>query len=237
MSKIIRSLDSPPDLVGNLDLGKTLVGPEPKARPAGGFSGHAAAVRQPRVSMAEAAEQEARRTIEEARREAEKIQREAWHAGFEQGEKAGERLALQKIQPAVDAFAKLIDSISNDRASLVRKHEQELIRIAFLIAAKVVQAEIDRNDETIAQTVQAALTKVTANQHVRVRVAPQDLQLIQNNLRTCAPAGWSEDRIAIEADETVHRGGCKVLTEAGTIDATIENQLRTLKENLWEEQS
>ncbi|MCE5229489.1 hypothetical protein LLG95_07820 [bacterium] len=234
MSRIIRSLDLAGDAVAQPDLGRNLGATAlDMDRPAGGFSGQAGS--QARLSAGEAIEHQARLTIETAKQQAEKIQREAWHAGFEQGEKAGERLALQKIQPAVDAFAKLIDSISRERASLVRQHEQELIKIAFLIAMKVIKAEVSRDDATIARTVEAALAKITANQHVRLCVAPQDLQFIQANLSACAPSGWSEDHIAIESDETVQRGGCRVLTEAGMIDATIETQLRMMKNRLWEE--
>ncbi len=234
MSRIIRSLDRGREPVAspNLDrnLGATI---QTQGRPAGGFCGQAAA--KPRLSHAEALADQARLTIEAARAKAEQIQREAWHAGFEQGEKAGERLAIQKIQPAIETFSKLIGAISNERATLVKQHEHELIKIAFLIAAKVIKAEVDRDDEAVMRTVDAAIAKITANQHVRICVAPQDVQTITNNLHTCMPAGWSEEHVAIEPDESIHRGGCRVLTETGMIDATIETQLRMLQGHLWEE--
>lgn len=234
MSRIIRSLDRAEKPVARPDLDRNLGAvTRTLGRPAGGFSGQASS--KPRLSHAESIADQARLTVEDAQKKAEQIQRDAWHAGFEQGEKAGERLAIQKIQPAVESFAKLIEAVSRERATLVRQHERELIKIAFLIAAKVIKAEIDRNNETITRTVDAAIAKITANQHVRVCVAPQDLQMIANNLRTCMPAGWSDEHIAIEADETIHRGGCRVLTEAGMIDATIETQLRMLQGHLWEE--
>lgn len=234
MSRIIRSLDRAESPVAQPDMernfGATI---QTKGRPAGGFFGQASS--KPRLSSTEAIVDQARLTIEAAQKKAEQIQREAWHAGFEQGEKAGERLAVQKIQPAVESFAKLTEAISRERATLVKQHEHELIKIAFLIATKVIKAEIDGNDEVIKRTVDAAVEKVTANQHVRVCVSPQDLQMITNHMRSCMPAGWSDEHVAIEADETIHRGGCRVLTETGMIDATIETQMRTLQGHLWEE--
>jgi flagellar biosynthesis/type III secretory pathway protein FliH len=42
--------------------------------------------------------------------------------------------------------------------------------------------------------------------------------------------------VSIEGDFQIGRGGCKVLTDAGEIDATIETQIRLLKTILWSEE-
>ncbi len=236
MSRIIRSLDRRGESAHRLDLAERPMGPDRSERPRGGFSGHAAPDRtDPRIPLAQARLEEAERVLAAAQRQAEQIQRDAWHAGFEQGEKAGERLALQKIQPTVDALRELLAVIEGEQVALARRHENELIKIAFMIATRVVRASIELEPQVVSGIVEAALAKVAQEQQLRLCLAPADLQLIEHAFKQAAPAGWNSGRITLEADESLQRGGCRIIGDKGVIDAAIETQLRALREQLWEE--
>ena len=236
MSRIIRSLDRRGAGASRLDLSRRQVGPARPDRPAGGFSGQRARdTTDPRIPMAQAMLEDARRAVEDARRQAEEIQREAWHAGFEQGEKAGSRMALQKNQPLVEQLGELIGAIQGERENLVRSHEAELVKIAFMIAMRVVRERIEMDPEIVRRNVEAALAKVTHDRQVRLRLAPADLSFVQRVLAEAPPKGWAASGISLEADDSITRGGCRIEGDTGMIDATIETQLRSLKEMLWEE--
>ncbi len=93
----------------------------------------------------------------------------------------------------------------------------------------MIKAEVDRDDEAVMRTVDAAIAKITANQHVRHLRGAAGRADDHEQPAHLYPAGWSEEHVAIEPDESIHRGGCRVLTETGMIDATIETQLRMLQ--------
>lgn len=237
MSRIYRSRDLPAiaEQVAEVDLRAQQMGPMYPDRPVGGFAGYQGSEEQRPMTQIERQRREAERMVEEARRQAETIQRDAYHAGFEQGEKAGMKLASQKIEPAAQAFNQLIEHLTHERENLIKHHERELIKVAFAIAGQVVKTMVDEDSELVGRVVQSALEKVVGSQNVTLHVSPHDKELIELYITSDTGFEWSMDHLTIEGDETVGRGGCRVETEHGDIDATIETQLRVLKNQLWSE--
>lgn len=241
MSRIFRSLENGPR-VHDVDLRTTPMGPQRPDRPAGGIVGARPLGRGERpLSELEMREMQIKQSLENAQRQAEAIQAEAYHAGFEQGERAGEKLVLQKLEPTIQTFLSLIDGLQRDRAALIEEHERELIKVAFMIAGKVLRRAVEMEPEQVEQVVRAALARVTGAQHVTLHLAPIDAQLIEQQMQRARQAAdsaallWPPENLTIVSDEEVARGGCRVETPTGDIDATIENQLRVLRTQLWDE--
>ena len=210
-----------------------------QGRPAGGFADAAGrspgALRQSAAGGAEILLAEARRVLEDANREAEQVQREAWRAGFEQGEKAGERLALQKVEPVLASLGELVEGVRRERENLVRHHQQDLVKIAFAIAQRVVRAELAAAPEAVTRAVEDALARVGVRDEIRIFVSPQDAALVERYLQEARPGGMEAGHLKLESDASIARGGCRLESEAGTIDATIEGQMRALRAALWED--
>ena len=189
------------------------------------------------VSHWEERERRAEKIVEEARSQAEAIQRDAYHAGFEQGERAGEKLALQKIEPVMHTFEKLIEAINGEHETLTQRYESELIKIAFLIATEILKKTIEMDADVVRTVVSGALSKVSKSKTIKLIVSPPDEALIKQFMENQAGATWIPPHVGIESDAEIGRGGCKILTESGEIDATIETQLSMMRGVLWDGQS
>jgi len=236
LSKIFRSLDIDKSKVADIDLRGSQMGPQNPTRPLGGFFELGQDnPSQEYLTAFEQREREARRIVDEAMHQAEVIQRDAYHAGFEQGERAGEKLAHQKIEPTIHTFQAVIDAISQDRQTLILQHEQDLIKVAFAIAQQVIRATVKFNPDVVKEIVESALGKVAKSQRVVLFVSPYDRQMIEQYMRKREGGDWPPEHLTIQTDDTIARGGCRVETDTGDIDATIETQLRVLREMLWDE--
>ena len=240
MSRIFRSLSGPESgRTDEIDLRARPMAAPRQGRPAGGFADAAGlspgASRQNVVGGAETALAEARRVLEDANRQAEQVQRDAWRAGFEQGEKAGERLALQKVEPVLASLGELVAGMRHERENLVRLHQPELVNIAFAIAQRVVRAELAAAPEAVTRAVEDALARVGVRDEIRIYVSPQDAALVERYLQEARPGGVESGHLKLEPDASIARGGCRLESEAGTIDATIEGQMRALRSALWED--
>ena len=178
---------------------------------------------------------QARRLVEEAQARAEAIQRDAYHAGFEQGERAGNKLALQKLEPSMQTFQGLIEAIRQDRENMIRHYEGELIKVAFAIALQVVKKTIEMDPQTVTEVVKAGLAKVSKAQAVKLKISTHDLPLVEQFMASRGDEPWLPDHLTIEGDPEIERGGCRIITDSGEVDATIETQLRMLKGTLWED--
>lgn len=248
MSKLFRSLDLNQPRVCEVNINDRVLGPQNPGRPQGGFQGCQAGQAAPDSGMSHlerrqlSAEQEASRLVEDARRqadairrEAEVIQRDAYREGFAQGERGGERLALQKAEPVIQSLTEITAAIGHERAAIIQQHDAELIKVAFVIATQVIKTAIELQPDVLQHVIEEALAKVSKAQDITLRISPLDHQMIAQLTHKHGGVAWPPPHVKIEPDDTVGRGGCRLETEAGDIDATIETQLRILKDALWGE--
>ena len=73
------------------------------------------------------------------------------------------------------------------------------------------------------------------HQKITLLVSPLDKELIENQLGSSGNESWPIEHLTLEADEEIGRGGCRIKTELGDIDACIETQLRLMKNTLWDD--
>lgn len=239
MSRIYRSRDIPADRVTKLSLDEKGVSDPEKNRPKGGVlwlgrgqgGGTSGSASNYGLGMGEAA-----RVVEHARTEAQRIEQEAYHEGFAQGEAAGKKLAALKIEPVMKELTSLMESFGNEKRLMIEQNESELIKIAFLIAMKILHREIDQSTDGARNVVEAALEKVVKADKVVVKLSPYDLEMIQQQASESGdlPKSFGQ-QVELVGDFDISRGGCKVSTDTGEIDATIENQIKYIQSILWSE--
>jgi flagellar biosynthesis/type III secretory pathway protein FliH len=92
----------------------------------------------------------------------------------------------------------------------------ELLTLASAIARRLVEAELTLAPEAIGAIAREALARVPGAQRVRIRAHPDDV------------AALAALEVAVEADSSIARGGCVVLTELGEVDARLEVRLEAL---------
>lgn len=238
MSRIFRSRDLSDEKVSALPIDQNRMHDPRLKRPTGGIQGlgPGAQTGAAALSTFEKRQREARDLLDQARAQAEKIQQEAYHKGFEQGEQAGMKLASQKVESVLRELQNLINGLQHERERLIREHESQLIRIAFAIAIRIVHREIEQENDVVLGVVRDALKKVVKADRVRVHVSPYDLDLLRQQM---SESGIGDDflspQIELEGDFEITRGGCRIETGSGEIDATIQTQIELLKSILWHE--
>lgn len=100
-----------------------------------------------------------------------------------------------------------------------------------LAAAEVVVRKAVRDDRQIIQRVLSeAIRQLAEHVSAEVRVNPVDAEAV----RQLCNSIQSPPRLNVVEDEDVAPGGCVLRTDFGVVDATIEEQLRRVREALEE---
>lgn len=239
MSKIIRSRDLDKESMGAIgSVIKPVQGPA-LDRPKGGVSwlkndGSTPAQPESRGAARPWLSND-EKTVLNAHTRAQHIEEKAYHTGFAQGEAAGLKLAAQKVEPLLKSLGEVMASLKTERQQLVMAHEQELIKIAFMVAMKILHKEIETDGEAVMGVVKAALEKVIKTESVSIKLSPYDLELLQQQINEHGlETEWLAHDAKLEGDFNIARGGCKVQTDSGEIDATIETQIELIKSILWQ---
>ena len=96
---------------------------------------------------------------------------------------------------------------------------QAVAQAAVMLARRVVRSELKSHPEQVAEAAQQAVNAVLLSAtHIRVSVHPDDHALVAAGAAEALQARGAR----LLADAQIARGGCRVESDLGSIDARIE---------------
>lgn len=151
---------------------------------------------------------------------------------FAQGRQSGLEEAEGRFGRAAEALARGLEEVGRLRESLLTGSSHDMLRLVMTIARQVVQAEITIHRELVLKTVERALqAAVQADSH-RILVSPEDLATVKEKKPFFLASIHGLKSITVEADPTIAPGGCRLESELGEVDATVEGQLEEIRRTL-----
>ncbi len=158
---------------------------------------------------------------------------QGYNVGSEQGHAAGMAAAQEAMAQSVARLAALVAGVHENHAAFFRAAERQGVDLALQIAQKVVEREVENIPDMAVNVIRAALDEMDARTAVRVRVNPDDAELLRRRWAQVVPPGVAADRIELQPDERVQSGGAVIETMHGQVDAQLESKLAQLGNALW----
>ena len=152
--------------------------------------------------------------LEENKKECKKYLEEAREVGFNQG--------LTQFNQQILHFQQKMKQIEHDLQNLV-------LPLALKAAKKIVGTELQSHPETIVEIVRQNLKAVTQAHHIKIYVNRKDYEFLEKKKKEIKKILDHVQTFTIEEREDVSSGGCIIETEAGIINASLENQWRALE--------
>ncbi len=182
-----------------------------------------------------AAQEQAESIITFAQQEVEQWRHTAHAQGLASGREEGREQARQELMPALVAFVQAGQSLIVLEECLIEHLTPNLVRFALEIVEKMIGKVIEEDPHIVAAVLERARAELPHARSVRVYLHPLDQQILME----CRPdLSWSGQKggrtIEIVPTEEIERGGCRVETEMGTVDATIPVQLEEIRRQLLE---
>lgn len=146
----------------------------------------------------------------------------ARQAGYQEGYRDGlvalENFKRTLLQQNVEQFGALIQGFDTQLDALEQQMAESITRVATEIARQVVRDELHADPQRIARVAREAVNAVLMSaRHIVVQVHPDDLALVEQGAAEVIAARGAR----VVSDAGVERGGCRVLSDVGTIDARI----------------
>lgn len=184
-------------------------------------------IRDAEQKAAELLEQARRRAEEEAAALAEKVRQEAYREAMEKAEREAEVLRAQARE--------VLKQAEEIRRVTFERLEGELVDLAVSIAEKVVGMHLSVDPEAVLAVAREAIQMTGVREQVTIWAHPDEVALFNekmDELRTLLPASAA---LNVIADPAVKPGGCRVETEHGRVDATLDARWKALLEALYSE--
>jgi flagellar assembly protein FliH len=179
------------------------------------------------------AQAKAEALIEAARKEAERLLEQARLEGAARGCEE----AKQEILPSAVAFANAGQTLIVFEQQMIARYAPEMVRLALAIAEKIVQKTVAADPEIVAAVLEQARREVADARRIRIHLNPADYELLAETRPDLLTMGHDSGReIEVVADEEVSRGGSRLETEIGVVDATLPTQMAEIRRQLLDEE-
>ena len=175
------------------------------------------------------------KVLKQAKEKALHIEQEAYEKGFAQGGKDGMELGQKRIEMIVQKMGNVLQQIEDQRESLYRTYEREMLQLVLSISKKILHHECQVNEEVITATLREVSKHIVDQRKIVIRLNPADAQFLQSHPDKAIPVKKGRQGVELLKDPSITRGGCVVETAFGGIDATMETQFDQIVSLLWEQ--
>jgi flagellar assembly protein FliH len=179
---------------------------------------------------------QAAKIVEQAQREADAIRQQAEAAGRRAAEQAIERILDEKVgqqmKTLTPALQGAVKQVEDAKQAWLRHWEACAMELAVQIAGRLVRGELQRRPEISAAWIRESLQLTAGSGDVTIRLNPADQETLARQAQQMAAIFAPLAKLTIAADETISPGGCRLVTEFGTIDQQLETQLERVKQEL-----
>lgn len=149
----------------------------------------------------------------------EALEREVRAEGFASGLAQGREAARQELEEQRARLEGILLGAARPLTGMDDATEQELARLALVIARRVIGHELTVSPELIVRTVREGVRALpSATRTLRVHLHPDDLALLRALEAT-------EPHWQLIADPAQQRGDCRLESDSSRLDARVETRL------------
>lgn len=151
---------------------------------------------------------------QEVVKECEKLKEQAKKEGYEEG---------------FVSWAKEVKNLQQEIQSIRKEYAKMLAPIALKAAQKVVGKALQMSDTLIFDIVSNALKPVTQHKKIVIYVNKGDLRVLEEHREELKALFEEVEVLSLRERDDITSGGCVIETEAGIINARLENQWALLE--------
>ena len=152
---------------------------------------------------------------------------EIYQRGFDDGLRIGKEES-SKIR---ERLISVIQDILEEKQSILSSAQMVILKLASMIAKKIIYKEINTDSEIILKVVKEALSGIN-DKVIMLKVSPGDIDLVKGNSTEWNTFLTQPSNFEILADKKIEKGGCLIDTSSHEIDASIQSKLRKIDEIL-----
>ena len=164
---------------------------------------------------------------------------EAFESGRERGREEGRHAEREALAPTAAAeaerhrrqTAELIENFARERDRYLQAIEQEVVRLALAVAARILRREAQMDPLLLTGAVRVALGQLAATSEIRLRVPAKEADLWKE---TIALLPKLTVKPLVVADQDMLLGECVIESKVGTVDLGIRSQLGEIERGFFD---
>jgi flagellar assembly protein FliH len=172
------------------------------------------------------------RMIEEKLPQSEK---EGYEKGYEDGYQKGKAQALEDERPQREALIQMLEELSGNRSKVLEANKQAILDIVFHVCRYILLKEVEVDKDYLIRLVTQLVEKSGSTENIKIYLSPEDYSRAMEVENAIHEKTGQIRGLSVDMDENVSRGGCRVETQLGVIDADLSTQLGEISKVLRQE--
>ena len=156
----------------------------------------------------------------------------AYESGFKSAEVKYKKEYKNKYQHSIDNFEQISESLNNQHHSILEDHEQDILHLTIEIARKIIVSELQSDPKIILNILRKSMSLLSDKNQLKIFVNPSDWDLIKENINYLGLHFENPKDIEIIPSDELQPGGCRIESNAGSINADIKSQLSEIANQL-----
>ncbi|WHY88406.1 FliH/SctL family protein [Neobacillus novalis] len=162
----------------------------------------------------------------------EEEKKRGYQEGYQNGFDEGKEHANLQYRELIEHASAILEQAFQEKQAVIQEAEPFVIALSVEIAKKVLQQELQLNQEALLPMIKQSLSSVYETTSLTISVAPSDFSLVQKQREQLLSVVNGKIEIKIVPDYSVQQGGCMIHTSSGSVDARIDVQLSEIKKAL-----
>lgn len=148
----------------------------------------------------------------------------------EEGYRNGEKLAQKHYQSLICEAEELKKQADEMYQNTVLSLEGQMVETILEIGRKVIGTELSQNGEVILSLIRKTLLSTSPQGEMIITVSPEDYDTVMENKERFTEGVKNIRDLVIKKDNSLNRGGCIVETGFGSVDSSVETQLKAIED-------
>lgn len=160
--------------------------------------------------------------------EIEALQKLAYEEARKAGHAEGVKQGLQEVKQKANKLQAVINFLQQPLDDMDEAVEHQLTELAMLLAKQLLKKESSVDHQHIQNLLHESLQFLPLkSRDIRVRLNPADIELLKLGELNLEEQSWQ-----CVTDASVRAGGCIIESDQSVVDATVENRITQLMEQL-----
>lgn len=156
----------------------------------------------------------------------------AYRRGTVEGQEQTRREMEAEVHNVVERLTHLVDNVTLEHSQVLQEAGAFIVRLACEVARRIIDVSAVTNSEAILDVISRSIAHLVEKTSLTIRIHPDDLEIVRRHRADWLAPENGIERIVVESDPEISRGGCIIEADSGIVDGRIGSQLKLLQDEL-----
>lgn len=157
--------------------------------------------------------------------------KKGYEEGYNEGQAKASEIFIEKNKEASKQISEMIEKIELEKMKVISKYEDEIANLSIEIAEKIIRNEIDLKDDLISAIIKDVIKDYRNVEWIKLYISDKDnVAVIEADKGLTDELKKIAKDIKIEVLDELEKGSAIVESADRIIEASIDTQLKNLKE-------